>query len=96
MECCFRDVVLLDDCDKGVQKLCDLIGWRNDLEQLYTKGREKLRKQQDQFLKLKQSFIEKISEIPADVSTSASIETNANAEQIDEGDGHEQHEQHEH
>lgn len=42
MDCCFRDVVLLDDCDKGVLKLCDLIGWRNELEDLYKKGREKL------------------------------------------------------
>ena len=58
MECCFRDVVVLDDCDKGVQKLCDLIGWRTELESLYTKGREKLRKQQQAFLKMKHSYLE--------------------------------------
>ena len=56
MDCCFRDVVLLDDCDKGVLKLCDLIGWRNELEDLYKKGREKLAKQQKEFLKMKASL----------------------------------------
>ena len=56
MDCCFRDVVLLDDCDKGVLKLCDRIGWRNELEDLYKKGREKLGKQQKEFLKMKASL----------------------------------------
>ena len=56
MDCCFRDVVLLDDCDKGVLKLCDLIGWRHELEDLYKKGREKLAKQQKEFLKMKASL----------------------------------------
>ena len=56
MDCCFRDVVLLDDCDKGVLKLCDLIGWRNELEDLCKKGREKLAKQQKEFLKMKASL----------------------------------------
>ena len=59
MECCFRDVVVLDDCDKGIQKLCDLLGWRTELENLYTRGREKLRKQRETFLKMKQSYLEK-------------------------------------
>ena len=59
MECCFRDVVVLDDCDKGIQKLCELLGWRAELENLYTKGREKLRKQREAFLKMKQTYLEK-------------------------------------
>lgn len=53
MDCCFRDVVYLGDCDEGVKKLCDLIGWRSELEELYTKGRQKLMVQQSKFLKLK-------------------------------------------
>lgn len=53
MDCCFRDVVLLGDCDSGVQKLCDLIGWRSELEDLYTKGRQKLLSSQSKFLELK-------------------------------------------
>ena len=53
MDCCFRDVVFLGDCDEGVKKLCDLIGWRSEWEELYTKGRAKLAAQQSQFLKLK-------------------------------------------
>lgn len=53
MDCCFRDVVYLGDCDEGVKKLCDLIGWRNELEELYSKGRQKLKAQQSKFLKLK-------------------------------------------
>lgn len=53
MDCCFRDVVYLGDCDEGVKKLCDLIGWRSELEELYSKGRQKLKAQQSKFLKLK-------------------------------------------
>ena len=56
MDCCFRDVVLLDDCDRGVQKLCDLIGWRKELEDLYTKGHAKLRKSQKKFIEMRNSF----------------------------------------
>ena len=46
-------MVLLGDCDSGVQKLCDLIGWRSELEDLYTKGRQKLLSSQSKFLELK-------------------------------------------
>lgn len=56
MDCCFRDVVLLSDCDEGVKKLCDLIGWRDELEELYTKGRAKLEKVQQKFLDMKASL----------------------------------------
>ena len=62
MDCCFRDVVLLNDCDRGVQKLCDLIGWRSELEDLYTKGREKLLKQQQAFFEMKKAVAESVTE----------------------------------
>ena len=53
MDCCFRDVVLLGSCDDGVKKLCDMIGWREELEELYSKGRQKLEKGRQKFLELK-------------------------------------------
>ena len=53
MDCCFRDVVLLGNCDDGVKKLCDMIGWREELEDLYNKGRQKLEKSRQKFLELK-------------------------------------------
>ena len=56
------DVVLLNDCDRGVQKLCDLIGWRSELEDLYTKGREKLLKQQQAFFEMKKAVAESVTE----------------------------------
>ncbi len=65
MDCCFRDVVLLDDCDSGVKKLCDLIGWREELEALVQSGRAKLEKAQSSFLEMKrklQSECESVSE----------------------------------
>lgn len=60
MDCCFRDVVYLGNCDDGVKKLCDLIGWREELEDLYTKGRAKLEKTKEKFLELKSSFQQKL------------------------------------
>mmetsp|Transcript_9756 Transcript_9756/g.10767 ORF Transcript_9756/g.10767 Transcript_9756/m.10767 type:complete len:86 (+) Transcript_9756:2-259(+) len=31
-----RDVVAQGDCDDGVQKLCHLIGWKDDLDEAYS------------------------------------------------------------
>lgn len=56
MDCCFRDVVLLGDCDEGVKKVCDLIGWRDELEDLYVKGQAKLQKVRQKFLEMKSSL----------------------------------------
>ncbi|RCH89291.1 NAD-dependent protein deacetylase sirtuin-2 [Rhizopus stolonifer] len=38
-----RDVAHLGDCDESIEKLCELLGWRKDLDQLYHKGHEKLK-----------------------------------------------------
>ena len=33
-----RDVFLQSDCDSGVRRLCDLVGWREELEEMVRKG----------------------------------------------------------
>ncbi|CEP17921.1 hypothetical protein [Parasitella parasitica] len=38
-----RDVAYLGTCDEGVDKLAALLGWDKDLENLHTKGHEKLK-----------------------------------------------------
>lgn len=35
----FRDVKLLGDCQDGVKKLCDMLGWTTDLEALIEAGK---------------------------------------------------------
>ncbi|KAJ8653592.1 hypothetical protein O0I10_010742 [Lichtheimia ornata] len=40
-----RDVAHLGDCDVGVEELASLLGWKEDLERLYTKGNAKLKAQ---------------------------------------------------
>lgn len=34
MSSCYRDIAFLDDCDAGVKKLCSLLGWEKELEEL--------------------------------------------------------------
>ena len=34
MDCCYRDVVYLGDCDEGVKELCKELGWLDELEDL--------------------------------------------------------------
>ena len=68
MDCCFRDVVYLGNCDDGVKNLCDLIGWREELEDLYIKGRAKLEKAKEKFLELKSSFQQKLESAAETIS----------------------------
>ncbi|CAO3591410.1 unnamed protein product [Absidia cylindrospora] len=38
-----RDALLLGDCDEGVEKLADLLGWKDELDRLYEKETKKLK-----------------------------------------------------
>ncbi|KAI9303402.1 DHS-like NAD/FAD-binding domain-containing protein [Cunninghamella echinulata] len=38
-----RDVLFLGDCDEGIEKLAELLGWKDELDKLYEKGNEKLK-----------------------------------------------------
>ena len=39
-----RDVCLLGDCDAGVDKLCELLGWTEELHELERREKEALNK----------------------------------------------------
>ncbi|RUS24720.1 SIR2 family histone deacetylase [Jimgerdemannia flammicorona] len=39
-----RDAVWLGDCDEGVEELCELLGWRKELDVLYAAGHAELKK----------------------------------------------------
>lgn len=39
-----RDALYLGDCDSGVQKLADLLGWRVELDDLVRRGQEKFKR----------------------------------------------------
>ncbi len=32
----YRDALFLGDCDEGVRRLCNLLGWGDDLDELLT------------------------------------------------------------
>ncbi|SAM00299.1 hypothetical protein [Absidia glauca] len=38
-----RDAVILGDCDEGIDKLADLLGWKDELDRLYEKETKKLK-----------------------------------------------------
>jgi NAD-dependent deacetylase sirtuin 2 len=38
-----RDVAFLGDCDEGIEKLVELLGWEKDLQKMHTKGNDKLK-----------------------------------------------------
>ncbi|KAG2219821.1 hypothetical protein INT45_006264 [Circinella minor] len=40
-----RDVAHMDDCDTGIEKLAELLGWQDELHEMFTKGNEKLKAQ---------------------------------------------------
>ncbi|KAI8145256.1 DHS-like NAD/FAD-binding domain-containing protein [Fennellomyces sp. T-0311] len=40
-----RDVVHLDDCDAGIEKLAELLGWKEELHEMVRKSNEKLKAQ---------------------------------------------------
>ncbi|KAI9489935.1 DHS-like NAD/FAD-binding domain-containing protein [Zychaea mexicana] len=40
-----RDVAHLDDCDAGIEKMADLLGWKDELHEMFRKGNEKLKAQ---------------------------------------------------
>ncbi|RUS11505.1 hypothetical protein BC937DRAFT_87950, partial [Endogone sp. FLAS-F59071] len=40
-----NDLIWLGDCDAKVEQLCELLGWREELDALYAAGHAELRKQ---------------------------------------------------
>ncbi|KAI8070718.1 DHS-like NAD/FAD-binding domain-containing protein [Gongronella butleri] len=42
-----RDALFLGDCDQGCEKLAELLGWKDELNRLHSKGNEKLKAQWD-------------------------------------------------
>ena len=34
----YRDIVMLGECDTGVERVCELCGWREDLEKFVKPG----------------------------------------------------------
>ncbi|KAI8334598.1 DHS-like NAD/FAD-binding domain-containing protein [Chlamydoabsidia padenii] len=38
-----RDAVILGDCDEGIEKLADLLGWKDELDRLHEKETKKLK-----------------------------------------------------
>ncbi|KAI9247998.1 DHS-like NAD/FAD-binding domain-containing protein [Phascolomyces articulosus] len=40
-----RDVAHLDDCDSGIEKMAELLGWKDELHEMFVKGNEKLKAQ---------------------------------------------------
>lgn len=61
-----RDVAYLGDCDEGIEKLANLLGWEKDLEKLYKKGNEKLKAiwklEQESVPEVQDDEVEKLAE----------------------------------
>lgn len=78
MDCCYRDVVYLGDCDEGVKELCKELGWLDELEDLYTKGRTKLEKIRQKYLASKEEALKQREE----QETNKKTEVEANSETL--------------
>ncbi|KAI9020781.1 DHS-like NAD/FAD-binding domain-containing protein [Phycomyces nitens] len=60
-----RDVAVLGPCDESIEKMADLLGWREELETLYKEGTEKLKAQWE--LEKDQKEIEEKKEAAVDI-----------------------------
>ncbi|KAI8096864.1 DHS-like NAD/FAD-binding domain-containing protein [Halteromyces radiatus] len=57
-----RDSVYLGDCDEGIEKLAELLGWKNELDRLYEKETKKLKERwaTEKVLEQEQEELEKL------------------------------------
>ena len=75
------DVLLLEDCDKGVRKFADALGWRDDLEDLWasTNPEKARRKEQEAAPKTRQEKLdEEVEKLTKDIETSLKVSGEAN------------------
>jgi NAD+-dependent protein deacetylase SIR2 len=74
------DVLLLEDCDAGVRRFTDALGWREDLEALWKKTNpDKGEKKSEGVLKSKQEKLdEEIIKLTKEIDTSLRISSEAN------------------
>ncbi|KAG9228117.1 DHS-like NAD/FAD-binding domain-containing protein [Amylocarpus encephaloides] len=75
------DVVLLDDCDSGIRKLADALGWRDELESMWSEVNGKAERDEKETLECarkeamtKDEILEEvISELTADVEAALKL-----------------------
>lgn len=75
------DVLLLGDCDEGVRKLADALGWRDELEDLWesTNPNQSEQKKQEAPLKTRQEKLEdEVEQLTKDIDASLKISSEAN------------------
>jgi hypothetical protein len=67
-----RDAVWLGDCDGGVEKLAELLGWGKELDELHRKGHEELKAK---WIKEEEALEEEPDTLPSGKETAAEKET---------------------
>lgn len=67
-----RDAVWLGDCDGGVEKLAELLGWGKELDELHRKGHEELKAK---WIKEEEALEEEPETLPSGKATAAEKET---------------------
>ncbi|KAI8579678.1 hypothetical protein K450DRAFT_240988 [Umbelopsis ramanniana AG] len=67
-----RDAVWLGDCDGGVEKLAELLGWGKELDELHRKGHEQLKAK---WIKEEEALEEEPETLPSGKETAAEKET---------------------
>jgi NAD-dependent histone deacetylase SIR2 len=75
------DVLLLGDCDAGVRKFADALGWLDELEELWKKTNpETERKKQEEPPKSRQDQLEAdVEKLTRDIDTSLKLSTETNS-----------------